>query len=43
MTEQELNDITVVSMKGEIVLGEESNAFREMIKELFMAGKKKIV
>src|SRR5205814_5929256 len=43
MTEQELNDITVVSMKGEIVLGEESNAFREKIKELLMAGKKKIV
>ncbi|PYU79464.1 MAG: anti-sigma factor antagonist [Acidobacteria bacterium] len=43
MTEQELNGITVVGMKGEIVLGEESNAFREKIKELLMAGKKKIV
>ena len=32
MTEQELNGITVVDMKGEIVLGEESNAFRDKIK-----------
>ena len=43
MTERELNGITVVDMKGEIVLGEESNAFREKIKELLMAGKNKIV
>src|SRR2546421_9361247 len=43
MTEQELNGITVVGMKGEIVFGEESNAFREKIKELLMAGEKKIV
>src|SRR5207247_9101976 len=43
MTEQELNDTTVVSTNGEIVLGEVSNAFREKIKELLMAGKKKIV
>jgi len=43
MTERELNGITVVDMKGEIVLGEESNAFREKIKGLLMAGKNKIV
>ena len=33
----------ITAVKGEIVLGEESNAFREKIKELLMAGKKKIV
>jgi anti-sigma B factor antagonist len=43
MTERELNGITVVDMKGEIVLGEESNAFREKIKGLLIAGKNKIV
>jgi anti-sigma B factor antagonist len=43
ITEQELNGITVVRMNGEIVLGAETNAFREKIKGLFLTGKKKIL
>ena len=43
MTEQELESITAVAMTGEIVLGEESNAFREKIAGLLTAGKKRIV
>ena len=38
-----MDGITAVSIKGEIVLGEESSAFREEIEGLLMADKKRIV
>src|SRR5271169_766090 len=43
MSERDVNGVTVVDIDGRIVLGEESNAFREKIKSLLAAGKKKIV
>ena len=43
MTDRDVNGITVVDIEGRIVLGEESNAFRERVKALLAAGKKKIV
>src|ERR1700677_2348039 len=43
MVDKEVGDVTVVEMEGRIVLGEESNAFREQVKNLLAAGKKKIV
>src|ERR1700732_1965706 len=43
MTHQEVNGVTVLESEGRIVLGEESNAFRERVKSLLAAGKKKIV
>jgi anti-sigma B factor antagonist len=43
MAERDVNGVTVVDIDGRIVLGEESNSFREKIKSLLAAGKKKIV
>src|SRR5215469_16352556 len=43
MNERDVNGVTVVDIEGRIVLGEESNAFRERVKGLLAAGKKKIV
>lgn len=43
MTDREVNGVTVVDIEGRIVLGEESNAFRERVKELLAANHKKIV
>ncbi len=43
MTDREVNGVTVVEIEGRIVLGEESNAFRERVKGLLAGGKKKIV
>ena len=43
MTDRDVNGITVLDIEGRIVLGEESNAFRERVKSLLAAGKKKIV
>ena len=43
MSERDVNGVTVVDIDGRIVLGEESNSFREKIKSLLAAGKKKIV
>jgi anti-sigma B factor antagonist len=43
ITERDVNGVTVVDIEGRIVLGEESNAFRERVKALLAAGKKKIV
>ncbi len=40
---QEFDGVTAVSMEGQIVLGEESSAFREKMEELLMADKKRIV
>ena len=43
MTERDVNGVTVLDIEGRIVLGEESNSFREKVKSLLAAGKKKIV
>jgi anti-sigma B factor antagonist len=43
MTNREVDGVSIVSMDGRIVLGEESNALREKIKSLIAEGKKKIV
>src|ERR1700741_3212061 len=43
MTDREVDGVTVLEIEGRIVLGEESNAFREKVKSLLAAGKKKIV
>ena len=43
MTDREVDGVTVVALDGRIVLGEETNAFREKIKALLAEGKKKIL
>jgi anti-sigma B factor antagonist len=43
MTDREVSGVTVIDLEGRIVLGEESNSFRERVKGLLAAGKKKIV
>jgi len=43
MTDREVGGVTVVALDGRIVLGEETNAFREKIKALLAEGKKKIL
>jgi anti-sigma B factor antagonist len=43
MTERDISDVAVLDIEGRIVLGEESNAFREKVKSLLAAGKKKII
>jgi anti-sigma B factor antagonist len=43
MAERDVNGITVLDIDGRIVLGEESNGFREKVKGLLAANKKKIV
>ena len=43
MSQREVDGVTVVALDGRIVLGEESNALREKVKELLAEGKKKIV
>jgi len=43
MTERNVSGVDVLDIEGRIVLGEESNAFREKVKSLLAAGKKKIV
>jgi anti-sigma B factor antagonist len=43
ITERNVNGIGVLVLDGRIVLGEESNSFREKVKSLLAAGKKKIV
>jgi anti-sigma B factor antagonist len=43
ITVRDVNGVSVLDMDGRIVLGEESNAFRERFKALMAAGKKKIV
>jgi hypothetical protein len=35
--------VSVLDIDGRIVLGEESNAFRENVKSLLAAGKKEII
>jgi hypothetical protein len=41
MTDQEVNGVTVLEIEGRIVLGEESNAFREKVKEPAGRGQEK--
>lgn len=43
ITERDVNGVSVLSLDGRIVLGEESNSLREKVKSLLAAGKKKIV
>jgi len=43
MTNSEVNGVSVVTLDGRIVLGEESNSLREKLKSLIAEGKKKIV
>jgi anti-sigma B factor antagonist len=43
MTDREVDGVVVVALDGRIVLGEETNAFREKIKALLAEGKKKIL
>jgi len=43
IVEREAGGVTVLELEGRIVLGEESNAFRERVKTLLAAGKTKIV
>jgi len=43
MTDRDVNGVEVLDIEGRIVLGEESNSFREKVKGLLAAGKKKIV
>src|SRR5579863_9294481 len=43
MTDRDVSGVTVIEIEGRIVLGEESNAFREKVKGLLASGKKKIV
>jgi len=43
LTDRDVNGIAVLDLEGRIVLGEESNAMRERVKELLTGGKTKIV
>ncbi len=43
MTERDVSGVSVLDIEGRIVLGEESNSFREKVKSLLAAGKKKVV
>jgi anti-sigma B factor antagonist len=43
MTSREVDGITILTLEGRIVLGEESNALREQVKSLLAAGKRKVV
>lgn len=40
---KQVGDVSVVALKGRIVLGEESSALRERVKNLVSDGKRKIV
>ncbi len=43
MTKRDVSGVSVIDIDGRIVLGEESNSFRENVKSLLAAGKKKII
>lgn len=43
MTDRQIDGVDVVDIEGRIVLGEESNSFREKVKSLLAAGHKKVV
>jgi anti-sigma B factor antagonist len=43
MNRLEVGGVTVVGLEGRVVLGEESNAFRDQVKNMLASGKKNIV
>ena len=43
ITTNEIDGISVLALNGRIVLGEESNWFRERVKGVLSDGKKKII
>jgi len=43
ITDRDVNGVSVLDLEGRLVLGDESNAFRERFKALMAAGKKKVV
>src|SRR5579859_3967492 len=43
MTNSEVDGVSVVALDGRIVLGDESNSFREKLKSMIAEGKRKIV
>jgi hypothetical protein len=43
MTNREVDGVAILSLEGRIVLGEETNALREKVKDLIAGGKKKVV
>jgi anti-sigma B factor antagonist len=43
MTSREVDGISVLTLEGRIVLGEESNALREQVKSMLAAGQRKVV
>lgn len=43
MTEKVVDGVTVIALDGRIVLGDETNAFREKVKSLIAEGRKKIL
>jgi anti-sigma B factor antagonist len=43
MTEKVVDGVTVIALDGRIVLGDETNAFREKIKSLIAEGRTKIL
>ena len=43
MIHREVDGVTIVELDGRIVLGEESNSFREQVRSLLASGKKQIV
>jgi anti-sigma B factor antagonist len=43
LTDRSVDGVDVLDIEGRIILGEESNSFREKVKSLLAAGKKKIV
>jgi anti-sigma B factor antagonist len=43
MTNSEVDGVSVVTLDGRIVLGEETNSFREKLKSMLAEGKKQIV
>lgn len=43
ITTREKDGVAIVDLNGKIVLGEESNALREQVKQLLAANKKKIL
>jgi anti-sigma B factor antagonist len=43
ITDRDVSGVNVLDIEGRIVFGEESNAFREKVKSLLVAGKKEIV
>jgi anti-sigma B factor antagonist len=43
ITDREVDGVTVLSLQGRIVFGDETNSLREKVKGLLEAGKKKLV